>query len=199
MVAGGFSSFILGPFERIKCLVQAQPFVVKPEVTLAGGTVSVATEKKYNGTIDCLNKIYKEGGVRSVYKGTLLTFMRDVPSTGFYFLGYVEAKKMLNVKEGEFDAMAKVKIMAAGGLAGIANWVVAYPTDVVKSKYQTAHRDEYKNILHVYRRVFETSGLTSFYKGFGTFAVGCFMAEAVSCLSFFCLSNSSALFFRFLN
>jgi len=92
-----------------------------------------------------------------------------------------------------------VKIMAAGGLAGIANWVVAYPTDVVKSKYQTAHKDEYKNVLHVYRRVFETSGLTSFYKGFGTFAVGCFMAEAVSCLSFFCLSNSSALFFRFLN
>ncbi len=178
MIAGGFCSFILGPFERIKCLVQAQPFELKPN--MIGGTDQMSSTKKYNGALDCLNKIYKEGGLRSVYKGTLLAFMRDVPSTGFYFLGYEEAKKILNVKEGELEGMAKIKIMIAGGIAGISNWIVAYPTDVAKSRYQTASKDEYKNILHVYRRIVETTGFTTFYKGFGTFAVGCFMAEAVS-------------------
>ena len=98
MIAGGFSSVILGPFERIKCLVQAQPFELTPQVS-SDGTLSTTKKLKYSGAIDCLRKVYKEGGIRSVYRGTLLTFMRDVPSTGFYFLSYEEAKKILNVKE----------------------------------------------------------------------------------------------------
>lgn len=186
MVAGGVSSVMLGPFERIKCLVQAQPFekVSQAVVSTGGTTVSVTSKRKYNGALDCLGKVYREGGIRNVFKGTLLTFVRDVPSTGFYFLAYAEAKKMLKTKECESDGMYKFKIFIAGGIAGIANWIVAYPTDVAKTKYQTANKDDYKNIFHVYRQIVATTGLPTFYKGFATFAIGCFIGEGACFLGY---------------
>ena len=64
-VAGGFAGVlttaIMAPGERIKCLLQIQ---------------KDAKEKKYDGPVDCAKKLYREGGIRSVYRGTVLTFMR---------------------------------------------------------------------------------------------------------------------------
>mmetsp|Transcript_8508 Transcript_8508/g.12121 ORF Transcript_8508/g.12121 Transcript_8508/m.12121 type:complete len:192 (+) Transcript_8508:57-632(+) len=71
-VAGAISSFptvsIVAPSERVKCLLQVQANEVEK-----GGKV------KYNGMMDCVQQIYKEGGVRSVFKGTGVTLMRDIP------------------------------------------------------------------------------------------------------------------------
>lgn len=33
-------------------------------------------EKKYNGPVDCAKQLYREGGIRSIYRGTALTLMR---------------------------------------------------------------------------------------------------------------------------
>ena len=52
-------------------------------------------EKKYNGTLDCVKKLYKEGGMRSIYKGTFATLARDVPASGVYFATYEWFKKAL--------------------------------------------------------------------------------------------------------
>lgn len=67
LLAGVFTTVIMAPGERIKCLLQIQA---------NEGT------KKYNGSIDCAAKLYKEGGIRSVFKGTGATLMRDVPASG---------------------------------------------------------------------------------------------------------------------
>lgn len=71
----------MAPGERIKCLLQIQS--------------ASNTEKKYNGTLDCAKKLYKEGGIRSIYKGTAATLMRDVPASGVYFATYDWFKKKL--------------------------------------------------------------------------------------------------------
>ena len=57
----------MAPGERIKCLLQVQA---------NEGT------KKYKGSIDCTKQLFKEGGIRSVFKGTAATLMRDVPASG---------------------------------------------------------------------------------------------------------------------
>lgn len=51
----------MAPGERIKCLLQVQQ---------GGG------EQKYNGMVDCAKKLYKEGGIRNIYKGSLATLLR---------------------------------------------------------------------------------------------------------------------------
>ena len=60
-VAGVLSTVIMAPGERIKCLLQIQ---------------KGAKEKLYDGPVDCAKKLYREGGIRSVYRGTVLTLAR---------------------------------------------------------------------------------------------------------------------------
>lgn len=60
--SGIFTTSIMAPGERIKCLLQIQQ----------GGT----GPQKYNGMVDCAKQLYKEGGIRSIYKGALATLLR---------------------------------------------------------------------------------------------------------------------------
>lgn len=80
LLSGVFTTAIMAPGERIKCLLQIQ---------------AASSEKKYNGTLDCVKKLYKEGGIRSIYKGTAATLLRDVPASGVYFATYDWFKKKL--------------------------------------------------------------------------------------------------------
>lgn len=61
--SGIFTTVIMAPGERIKCLLQIQHADAKP---------------KYSGPVDCMKQLYKEGGLRSIYKGTFATFLRGM-------------------------------------------------------------------------------------------------------------------------
>lgn len=85
-IAGGLSALpttmVMAPTERIKCLLQVQSHAVG--------------QTKYTGMGDCAMQVYRSGGIQSLYKGTALTLMRDVPGsiawwvwTGF-FTFYIE-------------------------------------------------------------------------------------------------------------
>ncbi|XP_041038556.1 mitochondrial carnitine/acylcarnitine carrier protein-like, partial [Carcharodon carcharias] len=122
MVAGGFTTFILGPVERIKCLLQIQ---------------ASSGERLYTGPSDCVKQLYKRSGLVGIYKGTVLTFLRDVPASGVYFLSYEWLKDVLTPKGESVGELSSARILVAGGLAGVCNWMVAIPTDVLKSRFQT--------------------------------------------------------------
>ncbi|XP_027858075.1 mitochondrial carnitine/acylcarnitine carrier protein isoform X3 [Xiphophorus couchianus] len=80
MLSGVFTTAIMTPGERIKCLLQIQA---------SSGKV------KYAGPMDCVKQLYKESGIRGIYKGTALTLMRDVPASGMYFMSYEWLKNLL--------------------------------------------------------------------------------------------------------
>jgi solute carrier family 25 carnitine/acylcarnitine transporter 20/29 len=65
-IAGGFSAIpttvVTTPMERIKVIMQTQDQVV-------GG-------KKYTGMLDCGKDMIKEGGIKSLYRGTVATLAR---------------------------------------------------------------------------------------------------------------------------
>ncbi|XP_072344048.1 mitochondrial carnitine/acylcarnitine carrier protein-like isoform X2 [Scyliorhinus torazame] len=122
MVAGVFSTVILGPVERIKCLLQIQA---------GAGTTT------YAGPTDCVRQLYKQSGLAGIYKGTVLTLLRDVPASGVYFLSYEWLKDILTPKGQSVCDLSAPRILLAGGMAGIFNWMVAIPADVVKSRFQT--------------------------------------------------------------
>ncbi len=82
LLSGVFTTAIMAPGERIKCLLQIQ-------------SASPGAVKKYDGMMDCVKKLYKEGGIRSVFKGTFATAARDVPASGVYFASYEWLKKSL--------------------------------------------------------------------------------------------------------
>uniref|UniRef100_A0A336M9T3 CSON007573 protein n=1 Tax=Culicoides sonorensis TaxID=179676 RepID=A0A336M9T3_CULSO len=174
--SGVFTSIVMAPGERIKCLLQIQQ----------GGT----HPKKYNGMVDCAKQLFKEGGIRSIYKGSCATLLRDVPASGMYFLTYDYIKNYFADENGKCSLWATI---FAGGMAGINNWAVGMPADVLKSRLQTAPEGTYKNgIRDVFKELMKREGPLALYKGVTPVMLRAFPANAACFIGFeFCM--------RFLN
>lgn len=172
MLAGVFTTVIMAPGERIKCLLQIQQ-------------EANVNERKYKGPVDCAKKIYKEGGIRSVYRGTMATLLRDVPATGMYFTSYEWLQRILTPEGHDRSEMSIWRTIFAGGMAGIFNWSVAIPPDVIKSRLQTAPQGMYPNgVRDVVRHIIKEEGVTSFYKGFTPIMLRAFPANAACFLGY---------------
>lgn len=62
--SGIFTTVIMAPGERIKCLLQIQQ----------GADANAV--KVYNGPVDCAKKLYRQGGMASIYRGSGATLLR---------------------------------------------------------------------------------------------------------------------------
>ncbi|XP_061075403.1 mitochondrial carnitine/acylcarnitine carrier protein-like isoform X2 [Conger conger] len=145
---------------------------------------SLSGQLKYAGPLDCAVRLYKEQGIRSVYKGTVLTLIRDVPSGGFYFLTYEYMKNTLTPEGQSVTQLSTPRILLAGGLAGIVNWVVALPPDVLKSNFQTAAEGHYRGLRDVLLKLIQEEGPGALYKGFTAVMLRAFPANAACFLGF---------------
>ncbi|XP_069065594.1 mitochondrial carnitine/acylcarnitine carrier protein-like [Pleurodeles waltl] len=169
MLAGVCSTAIMAPVERVKCLLQVQ--VHNPVV-------------KYAGSVDCALQVYTERGVRGLYKGTLLTLLRDVPATGMYFMTYEWLKEFLTPEGKSVAQLSSIRILLAGGFAGVCNWVVAIPMDVLKSRFQIAPEGRYQGFADVLREVLREEGPRGLYKGFTAAMLRAFPANAACFFGF---------------
>jgi solute carrier family 25 (mitochondrial carnitine/acylcarnitine transporter), member 20/29 len=161
--AGFFSAvpmtLITAPFERVKVLLQLQG-----QKTLAPGE-----KPKYSGGVDVVRQLYKEGGVRSVFRGSVATLARDGPGSAAYFAAYEYIKRRMTPVDpttgkpsGDLSLPA---IICAGGAAGIAMWVTIYPVDTVKSRLQSV--DGKPTISGIIKSVYAKGGIKAFFPGFG--------------------------------
>ncbi|XP_059617115.1 congested-like trachea protein [Phlebotomus argentipes] len=177
--SGVFTTSIMAPGERIKCLLQIQQGGNQPQ--------------KYNGMIDCAKQLYKEGGIRSIYKGSFATLLRDVPASGLYYLTYEYTKDKVEQKMGSEGGVGLLGTIFAGGMAGIANWAIGMPADVLKSRLQTAPEGTYKNgIRDVFAELMRREGPLALYKGVTPVMLRAFPANAA------CFCGFEA-FMKFLN
>lgn len=81
--------------------------------------------------LECLKRIHAQEGLRGVFKGLGITTAREIPSFGTYFLTY----ELLTRTEGNARC-STTKMLMAGGVAGCLSWIVVYPLDVTKSRFQ---------------------------------------------------------------
>jgi solute carrier family 25 carnitine/acylcarnitine transporter 20/29 len=104
-IAGGLSAIpataLMAPSERVKVLLQ----------TNAG---------KYSGSLDCAVKVLRDGGIRSLYKGTFATLLRDVPGSMAWFGVYEWTKIAMTKAQGIEDPsqLSPLAVLTAGGFAG---------------------------------------------------------------------------------
>lgn len=171
MFAGGFSAIpttvVMAPGERIKCLLQIQ-----------GQSLEGGEKPLYNGMVDCAKKLYRSGGLSSVYRGWEATLLRDIPGSIGYFGGYEGIKRMLTPQGKNPDDLNAFRTFIAGGFAGIFNWVIAIPPDVLKSRLQTAPEGKYTGIRDVYRHLMKEEGPQALFKGVGPAMMRAFPANA---------------------
>lgn len=84
----------------------------------------------YSGPLDAVAKLYAEGGLRSIYRGTLATVARDGPGSAAYFVVYEMIKKAMTPAGQDPSKLSLSAVMVAGGSAGVAMWTLAIPPDV---------------------------------------------------------------------
>jgi len=138
--------------------------------------------KKYDGLLDCAQKIVKEGGIRGIYQGFGATMFRDIPATAIYFGLYEYLKKTMQSSDANLGQLSSWKLLTAGGIAGMGYWVLTFPLDVVKSTMQTdatkISERRYRNWIHAAQSIFHSQGFRGFFRGFTPCVLRAFPANA---------------------
>lgn len=187
MVGGLTRQIILVPGERVKCLLQIQQ-----------GKKSM---NKYQGPVDCLRKIYHTEGFPGFYRGLCAGIARDIPMKGVFFMTY-EWLMISTVPEGQSRLdTSPSRVLFAGGVAGIANWLVALPQDTLKSRYITSKPGTYpRGIRDVFIEIVRVEGFRALWKGLTPVILRAFPSNAAvflgyeSAMKFLHLVENKSLF-----
>jgi len=174
--SGFFTTPILAPMERVKCILQIQNMhPPKPG------------EVRFKGSKDLAAHILKTGGITSLNRGYCATNLRDSLASVAYFSVYEYLKRKFT-PEGKRGPSVLGTLMA-GGFAGMANWVPAIPVDTLKSRLQTAPEGKYPNgIRSVAAEIFQSQGLgrgfLTLYSGIKPVMIRAFPANAACFLGY---------------
>ncbi|GAV54345.1 hypothetical protein ZYGR_0AL00770 [Zygosaccharomyces rouxii] len=150
------TTLVMAPTERVKVVLQ----------TTEGYTFGSAAKK-----------LVREGGIQSLFRGSLATLARDGPGSALYFAAYEATKKAL-AKPGE-EEFSVTKTCIAGGMAGVAMWTGVFPIDTVKTKLQAGkERTSFKSAV---KQIYVTrGGLKGFFPGLGPALLRSFPANAAT-------------------
>lgn len=174
-LAGSYSGLIsvaaLVPADLVKCQLQ---------MDRAGGRVG-----QYTSDMHCAREILARTGVSGMYRGVLITALRDSPTTGVYFVAFEWLERRLPKSSSAFAGESAT--FFAGGLSGMAAWALAYPADTVKTYLQTlplAAPAHTRTIAHAVRTIVTERGVAYFYRGLGTCLVRAFPVNAVTFVAY---------------
>lgn len=144
-------------------------------------------ERIYTGTVDCVRKILRTGGLRALYRGQGPTMLREFHSYGIWFavygalMGWVvenETRERMGRdspakadSEGEGEIpIPGWKVAACGAVTGEVLWAMNYPFDVVKSTMQAdgfgAER-RHRTMRDATRHIWMVDGWRGFFRGLG--------------------------------
>ena len=146
------------PFERIKILLQTQAHGFSK-----GNNAGRARQSRVDMGI--LRRIYHQGGIRSFYRGSLLTFARDGPDSAAYFATYEYCKRRFTTlsQEPDVDGLSLLAVGGAGAIAGIIMLVPLFPIDTLKSRKQSSKGR--LGVTVMARTLYRQDGLRAFYPG----------------------------------
>jgi hypothetical protein len=153
-VAGAISRTVTSPLERLKVIKQVQ------------------MGDKYKGVIAPLIQMYREEGIRSYWKGNGTNVARIAPYSAIQFFTFDVYKQLLS--DGQ-ENPGTLKVLTAGGLAGMTSTIICYPLDLVRSILTVQTNTlEYKGMNDALVKIYRSKGFFGLYKGLGTTLMVCF-------------------------
>ncbi len=104
--------------------------------------------------------------IRNLYKGFTPTIFRETPGFGIYFSTYNFLTEKYNKNYNNF------KTFGFGSLSGLCAWMFIYPSDLIKTKYQSNNND--LTLSNTIKKIWSSNndsnniikGFRNFYKGF---------------------------------
>lgn len=157
-LAGVTNSIISGPIEHIRIRLQTQPQGVG---------------KLYHGPWDCIRTIVRAHGVSGLYKGQVITVLREFHGYGIWFAAYescVSLATRLYTSNGSRDELPAYVFAVCGGIAGEALWLGSHPLDVLKSRMQSdgfGKAQKYANLRDTVSQTWRAGRLRAMFSGLG--------------------------------
>ncbi|SCU97247.1 LAMI_0F09384g1_1 [Lachancea mirantina] len=163
MAAAGFISaipttLVTAPTERIKVVLQTS---------------------HDSSFIGAARRIVAEGGIQSLFRGTLATLARDGPGSALYFASYEVCKHSLSKGKNE-DELSVANVCIAGGVAGVSMWLGVFPIDTLKTKLQSGSGS--MSMTGAAREIYVARGIKGFFPGVGPALLRSFPANAATFL-----------------
>jgi solute carrier family 25 carnitine/acylcarnitine transporter 20/29 len=153
-IAGMVNTPITSPVEQLRILLQTQPS---------------GANKIYHGPRDALRKIWRQHGLKAVFRGFNITLLREAQAYGVWFYAYESLIAYAIKSQGvERHEISTPQLLLFGALSGQALWLASYPLDVIKTRVQS-DLDFSKRVssLNVAKRLLREQGIGGFWKGIG--------------------------------
>lgn len=150
--AGATEAFVVVPFELVKIRLQDR-----------------AQSHKYNGMIDCVQKIIQQEGLLAMYQGLESTIWRHSLWNSGYFGCIFQVRALLPKATDRKSQITNDLI--SGAVGGTVGTILNTPMDVVKSRIQNSPRvaggvRKYNWAWPACATVAREEGFSALYKGF---------------------------------
>jgi solute carrier family 25 carnitine/acylcarnitine transporter 20/29 len=97
--------------------------------------------------------------ITNLYKGFTPTIFRETPGFGIYFSTYNYLNKNYNSNNYLWNNFI------FGSISGLTSWIFIYPSDLIKTKYQSSNNISLINVIkNIYYN--KNKGFINFYNGF---------------------------------
>uniref|UniRef100_A0A7E4VED8 EF-hand domain-containing protein n=1 Tax=Panagrellus redivivus TaxID=6233 RepID=A0A7E4VED8_PANRE len=148
-VAGCMSRTCTAPLDRLKVFLQ----------------VHSTYQNRYN-LFTALSFLYKEGGLKSFWRGNGINVIKIAPESAIKFMAYEQAKRVIqNMKHS--NELTVGERFLAGSSAGAFSQTIIYPLEVLKTRLalrRTGQLD--KGLIHFGIKMYRKEGFYCFYKGY---------------------------------
>ncbi|XP_065662369.1 mitochondrial basic amino acids transporter isoform X2 [Hydra vulgaris] len=150
MITGAIQTVVICPLELTKTRLQIQSC---PKSTL------------YNGLQDCIIKILKKDGLKGLFKGFWATFYRDIIGFPAYFCCFEGFCCLISNEGHPYEDLGPSPLALSGGCAGAFSWAVVFPIDVIKSRIQADHGNNFSGFWDCLRKSYSNEGAKIFIHG----------------------------------
>eukprot|EP00898_Chlorokybus_atmophyticus_P003868 jgi/Chlat1/4482/Chrsp29S04422 len=153
-MAGSIAAAFVCPFDVVKTRLQVQ-------------RVKQGQLPKFHGLSSSMSVIFREEGVRGLYRGLTPTMVALLPNWAVYFTVYDGLRSVLGPKDGSAPSTA-VNVASAAG-AGSATVFTTNPLWVVKTRMQTqaltTQPAVYTGMLQALTKIAREEGFAGLYSG----------------------------------
>ena len=170
IMAGWTVSFVAGPVEHIKARLQVQYAAKK-------------SQRLYTGPIDCVQKIFRQHGIRGIFHGLGSTLLFRT----FFWAWWGSYDLFSKGLAANTNLSAPAINFWAGGLSAQVFWTVAYPSDVVKQRIMTdplGPDRKFPRWRDAAKAVYRESGWKGYFRGFVPCFLRAFPANAMALVAF---------------
>eukprot|EP00096_Caligus_rogercresseyi_P001546 TRINITY_DN1254_c0_g2_i1.p1 TRINITY_DN1254_c0_g2~~TRINITY_DN1254_c0_g2_i1.p1 ORF type:complete len:476 (-),score=120.76 TRINITY_DN1254_c0_g2_i1:355-1782(-) len=145
--AGAVSRSCTAPLDRLKIMLQVH-----------GGRKSLSMK-------EALLYMFKEGGVRGLWRGNGVNVIKIAPESALKFGAYDWIKSRIRGSDTERELATHERLIAGSAAGGISQSVI-YPLEVLKTRFALRKTNEYRGIADCVQKLYQREGLRGFYRGY---------------------------------